>query len=153
VTITLFILLLLGYGTFLRVIVRNAESDRYKRRLSRIRQYFLQNVDDPHRHFTAFSPFEHAWRKPASWRRFGRGGWLETMAAVEAIVGGVLGAWAATWLGEAWLSKLPILHAFTVRLLAGLIAGAAVWYWLIKRANALYVSEMSKQRIGVGYEP
>ncbi len=134
VPVTLLILLLLGYGTFVRMIVRNAASDRYKRRLSRIRQYFLQGVDDPRRHFLPFAPFDHAWRKPSSWKNLGPGGWFETMAIVQAILVGALGAFAAA----------PIVPTLIARLLVGFVAAGVVWYGLIKWGNELYRRKMSE---------
>jgi 8-oxo-dGTP pyrophosphatase MutT (NUDIX family) len=148
VTVTLLVLLLVGYSTFLRVVVRNAASDLYKRRLSRVRQYFLQGVDDPRRYFMTFAPFEHSWRTPSSGKSLGLGGWLGTMAVVEAIVGGGLGAWVA-----AWPSQVPMLQLFLTRLLVGLIVGGLVWWGLIKRGNVLYVKQMTKRTIRIGYEP
>jgi 8-oxo-dGTP pyrophosphatase MutT (NUDIX family) len=147
-------LLVLGYGTFLRVIVRNATSDLYKRRLSRIRQYFLQGVDDPRRHFMAFAPFEHAWRAPSSWKTFGSGGWLSTVALVEAILGGALGVFATKWLGDQTRPlQFAILRTNAVPVLMGFSIGSAIWFLLIKKGNALYVQEMSKRRPRVGYDP
>jgi 8-oxo-dGTP pyrophosphatase MutT (NUDIX family) len=152
VSLMLVILLLLGYGTFLRVVVRNAASDRYKRRLSRVRQYFLEAVDDPHRHFMAFAPFEHSWRRSTSWRSLGSGGWMETMAAVNALLAAALGAFITNWL-QTWLRQLVIFHQFVTPLLGALVLGGVVWYVLIARGNKLYKIKMCEQYIPVGYEP
>lgn len=154
IVVLLVLLLLLGFSTFLRLVVRNAASDLYKRRLSRIRQYFLQGVDDPRRCFMAFAPFEYVWRAPSSWKNFGSGGWLATMALVEAILAGTLGVFATAWLGDqTWTLQKQNHYTVTLPLLVGFVIAGVVWFLLIKHGNALYIREMIKRRAPVGYEP
>jgi hypothetical protein len=81
------ILLAVGYLTLLRIVQRNRASDRYKRALNRLRRYF---VHDARRVFLAFDPYEPERRVPPSWASLGKGGWLETIALVEAVVAGIL---------------------------------------------------------------
>lgn len=152
VVLMLLTLLLLGYGTFLRVVVRNAASDQYKRRLARVRQYFLEGADDPRRHFMTFAPFRHSWRRSMSWRSLGSGGWMETMAAVNAILAAALAAYIANWLGEMWLHHFAFLCEFIARLLVGLVVGGLIWYGLILRGNRLYRTKMGEPRSSTGYE-
>ena len=152
VVLLLIILLLLGYGTFLRVVMRNAASDRYKRQLSRIRQYFLESLEDPRRYFMTFAPFDPSRRKPTSWRTLGSGGWMETMAAVNALLAAALGAFIANWVGHYFLPPLP-LRQFVMRLLGAVILGGLTWRGLIARGNNLYKTKMSERDRPIGYEP
>jgi ADP-ribose pyrophosphatase YjhB (NUDIX family) len=150
---TLLILLLLGYSTFLRIIIRNAKSDLYKRALSRIRQCFLENIEDPRRHFLPFPPFEYAWRRPSSWKNLGAGGWFETVAVVESVLSGALGVLIVTWLGEQTSLRSTAVHNMASQLGFGFLVGAVTWHRLIAHGNALYTREMTKRRPRVEYEP
>lgn len=90
VVVTLGVVFAIGLLTLRRVITRNAASDRYKRALHRIRRYFLDDADDPHLPFLPFNPFDPVGRPSPSWLSMGRGGWLETIALVEAMIAGAL---------------------------------------------------------------
>ena len=84
------VLLVFGYLTFLRVIRRNLASDRYKHALNRIRRSFVNDPNDPRCVFLAFDPFSRDRRSLPSWKSLGRGGWLETVAVIEAMITGAL---------------------------------------------------------------
>jgi bis(5'-nucleosidyl)-tetraphosphatase len=92
VVVTLVVVGAIGVLTFRRVIARNAAGDRYKRRLHRIRRYFLDDPADPHLSFLPFNPFKLVNRPSPSWRSVGRGGWMETVAFVDSILAGALAA-------------------------------------------------------------
>jgi ADP-ribose pyrophosphatase YjhB (NUDIX family) len=138
--VTLGVLLLLGYATFVRVVVRNAESDLYKLRFARVRQYFLQGVEDPRRQFLPFDPFESKERRLGIWGGLGVGGWQETMAMVEALLAGALGMLAAAWLGN----RYEGLQHINVQLGAGLVVTALTWLWLSERAKVLHRRRMTR---------
>jgi ADP-ribose pyrophosphatase YjhB (NUDIX family) len=156
VIVALSVLLLLGYGTLLRVVSRNAASDQYKRKLNRVRQYFLHGPDDVRRYVLPFGPFEPRSRPSASHRGLGRGGWFETMALLEAVVAGALGAmimWTAMHLPNEtrlWGHTISTMIAG----IAGVAVGYVAWRILIARGNALLTQEARKTAPErVGYAP
>lgn len=77
-------LLLLGLLTLRRVVVRNAASDAYKVRLSRVRRHFTGTVVGGARAWAPFDPDAQPRRKPSRWPTIGKGGWQPTMEAVLA---------------------------------------------------------------------
>lgn len=77
-------LLLLGLLTLRRVVVRNAASDAYKVRLSRVRRHFVGTVDVATRALAPFDPDAQPRRKPSRWPTIGKGGWQPTMEIVLA---------------------------------------------------------------------
>jgi hypothetical protein len=129
--------------TFLRVVVRNAASDRYKNQLTRIRQQFLKGENDPRIGFLSFHPYEKTRRTPRdSWWRFRKGGWAETMALVEALLAGGLVTFAWWPLGGTSIGKLIIATAL------GVVAGCLMWRRLLQRADDLYNEELKEDRDG-----
>jgi len=58
--------------------------------LQRIRRYFLEGPADARLAFLAFDPYRVVQRRSPSWRAIGRGGWLETVAAVESLLYGMM---------------------------------------------------------------
>lgn len=88
----LLILVGLGYLTFMRVITRNAASDRYKRALNRIRRFFVSSDGDPRVRFLPFDPYRVPRRSPLARGSIGTGGWLPTVIFVNALVLGALAA-------------------------------------------------------------
>jgi 8-oxo-dGTP pyrophosphatase MutT (NUDIX family) len=135
IILVLVALLALGYLTFLRIVSRNVASDRYKRRLARVRRYFLTGPSDDRRRFLRFDPFRPEFRRRASWRGIVRGGWFETVAMIDALLfgalAGTLAAVATPWLvlgARGWL-----LSGFL-----GLIASAVSWTFLIAHGNERY---------------
>jgi 8-oxo-dGTP pyrophosphatase MutT (NUDIX family) len=140
VSVTLLILVLLGYATFVRVVARNAQSDQYKLGLARIRLYFLEGADDTRRRFFAMDPFEDVKRKRRTRHGFGSGGWLETLALVEAILTGALGAVTTELLGKwyaPWCSR-------KVQLFVGAVVATAAWFGLLEWADILYEKRIAK---------
>jgi 8-oxo-dGTP pyrophosphatase MutT (NUDIX family) len=126
-------LVLLGYATFLRVVTRNAETDRCKLGLSLIRQLFLGEANDPRVKAFIFEPFQDD-REISAWRGFGNGGWLETMALVESSLAGALAATATSVLGGSAYAEIG----------AGLVVAAVVWWALLTRARHLYNKKRKK---------
>jgi len=151
VTLTLVVLLMLGYVTFLRVIVRNAASDRYKNQLARIRVYFLSGENDSRIRHLPFHPFFVTQRNRdktkktngTQWSFLGKGGWAETVALVEVLLGGALVAflvWAVIAQTTAW--------AVFIATALGAIAAPLLWYAMFRRADDVYESERKDQRDG-----
>lgn len=132
------VLLLLGLFTFARVVGRNVASDRYKRRLARVRRYFVASRTDPRLGFLPFDPYQVDSRRLLSWRA-ARGAWLEVVGAVEALLVGALVAVPIALLPSTALSfdQRRLLAA-----VAGLAAAFIAWYWLVKHGNARYRREM-----------
>jgi 8-oxo-dGTP pyrophosphatase MutT (NUDIX family) len=126
VLLTLAILFAIGYLTLVRVVTRNATSDRYKEGLNRIRTYFLQSSEDPRLRFLPFDPHKGRPRKPWSWKSTGRGGWLPTVVLVDSFF---LGAFASTLCasGSWWINAA-----------VGAVAVTVAWPALIYLANRKY---------------
>jgi 8-oxo-dGTP pyrophosphatase MutT (NUDIX family) len=127
------VLFAFGYLTFLRVVERNLASDRYKLALNRIRRTFLSGRDDPRRPFLAFDPFAPIKRPRPSWKSFGRGGWLHTIAFVESVIAGGFAALVISRLD----SPLPM------RWVAGsiaLVCGFTTWSLLLWDARRRYAA-------------
>jgi 8-oxo-dGTP pyrophosphatase MutT (NUDIX family) len=144
VGLTLIVLFVLGYATFLRVIVRNAASDRYKNQLARMRQYFLNGDRDPRIRFLPFHPYEisRRTRRRTHWR-FGKGGWAETVGLVEALLAGGFVAfvtWTLTAQSAVWTAALSVA--------LGIGAACGVWAMLFRRAEALYEAELQDGQDG-----
>jgi 8-oxo-dGTP pyrophosphatase MutT (NUDIX family) len=144
VGLTSVVLLVLGYATFLRVIVRNAASDRYKTQLARIRQYFLSSEADRRLNFMPFHPFTKNLRETgkSAWR-FGKGGWAETVALVESLLAGGLVAFASWTAIEQKGARAAMLSVAL-----GVEAALIVWHALFGRADAVYKDEMDNDEDG-----
>ena len=128
VVLMLLVVLLLGYLTFMRLVHRNRVTDGYKQGLHRTRRYFLMGPTDARRAFLAFDPYQVPRRQAPSWRRIGRGGWLETVAAVESLIAGAL---AATLVPTpSWWAEGAI----------GAVGAATVWILLMRRARVMSAS-------------
>ena len=119
------LLVVMGYSTYLRLVERNLASERYKRGLNRVRRAFLRSAQDPDVAHLAFDPYGSVCRRLPSWRSVGRGGWLETVALVDAVLLGAFAAFLVPW--RWWLDAL---------LAAGVAIGA--WVGLIARARHRY---------------
>jgi ADP-ribose pyrophosphatase YjhB (NUDIX family) len=145
IAVSLLTLFVLGYVTFVRVVVRNAASDRYKNQLARIRQRFLKGDVDPRIDFLPFHPYTLVRRKPReSWWRVGKGGWAETMALVEALIGGGLIAFVSWTLVESLDNAVSLFGVVAL----GIVVGCFVWRGLLQRGDALYNQELNHQRDG-----
>lgn len=81
-----------GYFTLVRVVTRDRASDAYKRRLNRLRRWFISSASDPRRRWLPFDPFGDEPRKELSAWRLRTGGWLETLLLIEALIGGAIAA-------------------------------------------------------------
>jgi 8-oxo-dGTP pyrophosphatase MutT (NUDIX family) len=130
---SLLVLLSLGYVTFARVVSRNVASDRYKQSLNRIRALFFDGPADEKLGFAPFSPYTIKPRKPWRWQRINKGGWLETMALVEALLVGMLGAFVVP---QGWRWRW--------RAIAGVTSAVIAWVALIRHANSRYKTEISE---------
>lgn len=124
------VVFIFGCITLARMVKRDVASDRYKLGLNRIRRYFVASRDDPGVRFLAFDPFSDKRRKPRSRFSIGDGGWLPTVALVDALLLGAFGA-ALTAHGPLWL---PVA--------VGPVAAAIGWITLIGEANRRYAKEM-----------
>jgi hypothetical protein len=90
-------------------------------------------------------PYEFTRRQPrTSWWSFGKGGWAETMALVEALLGGGLIAFVSWWSLGSFTGEATLL--LTTALGTG--AGCFVWRRLLQRADTLYSKELSNGRDG-----
>ena len=136
VILGLLALLALGYLTFVRIVSRNVASDRYKRRLGRVRRYFVMGPDDPRLRFLAFDPFQPDFRKPASWR-VARGGWLETVAMIDALLLGALTAVVVATGSWMWNGVV------------GALVFCLVWPGLIAHGNTRHRRQTMEARDGL----
>jgi hypothetical protein len=131
---SLALLAALGYLTLVRIAHRNASADVFKAGLNRIRRYFVRSRGDLRLHFLPFDPYADAPREaPVSWA-VGKGGWLQTVVLVEAIL---LGALAAVSLGAS---------SWTKNILVGALVAAVAWVALLAIGHGHYESEMAKRR-------
>jgi ADP-ribose pyrophosphatase YjhB (NUDIX family) len=125
IVFVLVVLLLFGYFVVLRLVKRNRTSDDCKEKPRRIRLWFSPNLHDPRRAWVAFDPFEPPSPRALSYWGPTRGGWLEILLLVEAILGGALIA-----------ALIPTLDLQSEGLV--LAAGAVVcWLLLVARAKHL----------------
>lgn len=118
------VLLVFGYLTFLRVIRRNLASDRYKHALNRIRRFFVSDPNDPRCGFLAFDPFVREKRALPTWKSLGCGGWLQTVAVIEAMIAGAMVAALVPY----WPAKAVLFG----------VAGFATWTLLLHDAYRRY---------------
>jgi hypothetical protein len=141
------VLIILGYSTLLRLVTRNAVSDRYKNQLARLRRYFLSSSSDPNIAFLPFDPFRFRASRPRAIAGLNRGGWVDTMALIVTFLASafvaVLAWTVMTVPGEPYTPS-----AVVVSLVAGLIAGATVRPLLSMRGNRVYDRELQEGRDG-----
>ena len=134
------LVLMLAFGmiTMLRVVKRNKDADDYKRRLARIRRYFVPTKDDARLPLLAFNPFDAPeTRNPF---RFWKGGWFEIVALMNALTAAALAAVVAHRYRAQWQPVVVIAVA------AG--AGAAAWYAFNRVAIRLYGAPESPSKDG-----
>lgn len=127
--------LLFGYLTLLRILQRNAVSDRYKLRLRELRKWFVDEGDTDGRRHLPFDPYGAEETHRAGLRFFagsgGKGGYAELVAFVNSMTAGALGwqlgFWAGWFFGPAQGATLqrPVGAAF------GLLFG---WLWWRRQA-------------------
>lgn len=86
----LFALFLFGVQTMQRVVERNVVSDGFKLRLDRIRRYFTGRHLPSFRPFLSYDPDSPKRREFRQWPLMGRGGWLETVILVNAVLVGAI---------------------------------------------------------------
>ena len=95
---SLVLLLLFGRVTFLRIVKRNIDSDKYKDGMAIVRRYFVgPNGRDDLERFLPFEPYKPQPRRMKR-IRLGKGGWLETVAMTNAVILGALAASIAAFL-------------------------------------------------------
>jgi 8-oxo-dGTP pyrophosphatase MutT (NUDIX family) len=121
----LVIAIALGGVTLLRIITRNAASDRYKDGLSRLRRFAVGSSSSPYARYLLSDPFQSQRRKPFKWRS-ARGGWLETVIVIEALLIGVF----IVFLLWAWSEWVAVVF--------GLLAAGLAAHGLPRLANTLY---------------
>jgi diadenosine hexaphosphate hydrolase (ATP-forming) len=126
VIVSLLILIVLANVTLARIVARDAASDRFKKGLNRIRRYFVPRADDPRLLFVAFDAHKDEGRAPWDWRSVGKGGWVVTVALVEAML---LGALAAAVAATRWS---------WCNVTVGIVTSLLSWCGLIKLANWRY---------------
>ena len=127
VVLMLLVVVVLGYFTLVRLAHRNRATDGYKQGLRRIRRYFLDGPADARRAFLAFDPFLMPQRRAPSWQSIGRGGWLETVAAIEALLAGALAAMIVPT--PSWWTDVCI----------GIVTAVIAWVRLIQRVGTVAV--------------
>lgn len=148
-------LLLFGHFTFVRILRRNLETDKYLRGLARLRQYFVREEDRGRRARFCFDPYgppkTRGWkpspREPANARRLARyipdflkrsyyhlhqGGWLETVALVNALLLGAL------------LAMFVPFRSWWIKGAFGLAAAVLAWIVQLDDANRRYTEAQAK---------
>lgn len=120
--------LMLAFGiiTMLRVVRRNKDADDYKRRLARIRRYFVPTKHDARFPLLAFDPFDAPRTRDPF--RFWTGGWFEIVALLNALTAAALAAVVAHRFYAAWRPVVAI----------AAVAGAGAWYTFNCVAIRLY---------------
>jgi len=153
----LVVLLAMGYLTFVRIVSRNVASDRYKRRLNRVRRYFLAGADDPRLAFVPFDPYKPESGRSWSWDRVGKGGWLETLVLVNALIFGALATVTTVVLvnalrlgASAAVSTAP--EAWGIGILVGIVYVGLGWSWLMAHGTERYRREMWRPEEGLVLE-
>jgi 8-oxo-dGTP pyrophosphatase MutT (NUDIX family) len=85
-------LLLMGIFVLKRLVTRNLQSDEYKAHLRRIRRWFTPSSHDPRRDWVAFDPYAPRGRRVHSYWGPQKGGWVEVLSLVIALLAGTLAA-------------------------------------------------------------
>jgi len=155
VVASLAVLLAMGYLTFVRIVSRNVATDSYKRRLNRVRRYFLDGKRD-RLAFVPFDPYKPEGRTLWSWNRIGKGGWLETLVLVNALIFGALvavivsdGAAVMAARGVRWVADPDGIAIGCVSILAGIVSAALAWGWLMAHGTRRYRRETWRAREGL----
>lgn len=132
--VSLGLLAVLGYFTLVRIAHRNVSADLFKAGLNRIRRYFVRSRGDLRLYFLPLDPYDDAPREAPDFLSAGKGGWLQTVVLVEAIL---LGGLAAVSLGApTWNENIVI---------GGLVAAVA-WIVLLAVGHEHYKREMRRRR-------
>jgi 8-oxo-dGTP pyrophosphatase MutT (NUDIX family) len=125
VLMLLVIAIAMGGVTMVRIITRNAASDRYKEGLSRVRRFAVGAAASPYARYLFVDPFTNQRRPRFEWRR-ARGGWLETVMVIEVLL---IGLFVVVLL---WAPFGQFAAVF------GLAAAGLSAYALSRLANAVY---------------
>ena len=80
------VLLCLGFLTVRRLIARDIETDNIKFALRALRRLFLTKAEAAELPNVFFGPYAEAKPRPVKWLSFGKGGWLHTVAFVNAFL-------------------------------------------------------------------
>lgn len=103
----------LGYLTLLRILHRNLATDRYKRQLSRLREWFVARDDADALAALPYPPYRDDDQKGREFRFGHRGGYAELVGFINALIAAAIGFQ---------------LTAFVLSLVTPTVpAGAALW--------------------------
>jgi hypothetical protein len=126
------VLLCLGLLTVRRLVTRNIESDKYKFALRALRRLFLTQVEAASLPNAFFQPYQSAEDRPRGVFGIGKGGWLETVAFVNALLMGAVGLLVSWRVG--WQCQIVIV-------LAG---GVTMWIGQLSYAHRVIASSQTK---------
>lgn len=134
------VLLCLGFLTVKRLIHRNIETDRIIFALRTLRRLFL-TMDEAEQVPNAFyTPYVKPKLREVKWYSFGKGGWLQTVSFVNALLAGVFvftacltREWAVTWQSQK-----------TIALLLALAGGVIVWIVQLTSAGSSIKKNQTK---------
>lgn len=116
-------LLAMGIFVLKRLLTRNRKSDEYIDHLARLRRWFTPTSLDPRRPWAAFDPYKPKPKRDLSYWGPKKGGWVEVLLLVLAILGGALtGAVINT-------------SSWDIEALVTTCGGAAAWFLLVAWAK------------------
>ena len=128
------VLLLFGLITLKRIIVRNMKSDKVKKQLDNVRQYFVK-PDSEEIKYLPFDPYnEKPVREPLHIFSLGTGGFLQTVALMNSIIIAISIIWLLHWIT---LSPISLINNIILGVL-GIIGFMISWACQILYAQKQY---------------
>jgi len=136
--------LLFGYLTFLRIIHRNVTTDKYKRQLRKLREWFVEEGDAAARVLIPYDPYgpPDKRRKGLTFcgTKGGNGGYAELVGLINSVIAGTLG-WQVTHYAIDLVSAVRTGAAREGNLFALVIAMLVAWFawkWQGRHAKQRY---------------
>lgn len=142
---------LFGYLTFLRIVHRNATTDKYKKQLRKLRSWFVREEDSDGRLLIPYDPFgpPDTERTGLTFRggSGGKGGYAELVGLINLVIAGAL-AWQLVYyvLGVVGMSPshVPPSYISLIALGAALVVARLAWMWQSQHANHIYRTRGAK---------
>ena len=131
------VLLCFGFLTVRRLIQRNVETDRIIFALRTLRRLFLKETDAKEVPNAFYAPYAKPELREVKWNSFGKGGWLHTVAFVNALLAFIVvfaAIFAHSWT-IAWQCQKVI------ALVLALASGVIVWIGQLTYAERIITTK------------
>jgi len=133
--------LLFGYVTLLRLVHRNLASSEELRASHRIKRYFTDR-DQPIWKYLYYKPYDNIPKREVKWKNggiFGRGGFVETVMLINAILVAILAVIVIQLVANLdYLKSVPNWIGWHIALICVIIFPYVAWKWQSNLVNDKY---------------